>query len=116
MGDVNLGLIIGISAVALILVLIILTKIIFVVRSRKDKIEIKSDAIDNNEWVNALGGNENIVSLEAKGSRLIVKVNKNELINKDELHALGVTSVIISQDKVTLVLKEKAENIRNLLQ
>ena len=116
MGDVNLGLIIGISAVALVLVLIILTKIIFVVRSRKDKIEIKSDAIDNNAWVNALGGNENIISLEAKGSRLIVKVNKNELINKDELHALGVTSVIASQDKVTLVLKEKAENIRNLLQ
>ena len=116
MGDVNLGLIIGISAVALVLVLIILTKIIFVVRSRKDKIEIKSDAIDNNTWVNALGGSENILSLEAKGSRLIVKVNKNELINKDELHALGVTSVIASQDKVTLVLKEKAENIRNLLQ
>ena len=54
-------------------------------------------------------------NLEAKGSRLILYLINNELVNKDELHNLGVSSIIKSQDKVTLVLKEKAENICNLL-
>ena len=85
-------------------------------RKQKEKVIDQPVVIDSNKWVNALGGNNNIVSIEVKGSRLIVYINDNTQVNKDELHELGVSSIISSQDKVTLVLKENAENIRNLLQ
>ena len=47
---------------------------------------------------------------------MIVYLLDNEKLDKETLHNLGVISVITSQDKATLVLKEKAENISNLLQ
>ena len=102
----------------IVLFAIMLILILFLVRRKRSKqnTELYTTSIDNNKWVNALGGNENILSYDAKGSRLIVNISDNSKINKEELHELGVTSVIVSQDKVTLVLKEKAENIRNLLQ
>ena len=101
-----------------VLFAIILILILFLVRRKRSKqnTEQVTTSIDNNKWVNALGGNENIISYDAKGSRLIVNISDNSKINKEELHELGVASIIVSQDKVTLVLKEKAENIRNLLQ
>lgn len=103
----------GIVLFALVLIVILF----FVLRRRKNKPQEEvTTEIDNNKWVNALGGNDNISSYDAKGSRLIVNILDNSKINKEELHELGVASIIVSQDKVTLVLKEKAENIRNLLQ
>lgn len=108
-----LALIIG--GVALV---IIGTIILLALYQKKWKKENKTivQTVSNDKWVNALGGKDNIVSLEAKGSRLIVKLNKNELLNKEELHNLGAVSIISGQDKTTLVLKEKAENIQNMLQ
>ena len=101
-----------------ILFVIVLFIVFFFIFNKKDKkpVENKTVEIDNNKWVNALGGKENIVSFEAKGSRLIVNIVDNTKINKEELHELGVTSIIVSKEKATLVLKERAENICNLLQ
>ena len=112
----NLPLIIALVAGGVVLVVVGVLLIVFL-RRRESKIEIKKeDAIDNEEWVKALGGKENIKSIEAKGSRLVVQLNNNELLDKDLLHTLGVSSIIFAQDKITLVVKDKAENIRNLLQ
>ena len=114
--DLNWQLI-GIIGGAVLLV-VVLFIVFFLLFRKKDKAptENKIVEIDNNKWVNALGGKDNIVSFEAKGSRLIVYIFDNTKINKEELHELGVTSIIVSKDKATLVLKEKAENICNLLQ
>ena len=103
----------GLVVFALILILIL-----YLVLKRKAKQQEgqPTTSRDSNKWVNALGGFGNIGAVEAKGSRLIVGISDNSRINKEELHDLGVTSVIVSQDKVTLVLKEKAENIQHLLQ
>lgn len=109
-------LLIIIGGVVLFAVLLILFLYFYLKRRKKNQVIDQPVVVDANKWVNALGGSNNIVSSEAKGSRLIVYVNDNSEVNKDELHDLGVSSIISSQDKVTLVLKEKAENIRNLLQ
>ena len=71
---------------------------------------------DDSSWHHALGGKENIKEIEYKGSRLIVKLNDNSLVSKDELHTLGATSVITSEEKITIVLKNNAEDISKLLQ
>ena len=78
----------------------------------EEKIAVK---IDNNSWIESLGGRSNIKNVELKGSRLIVGLNDNTLINKDELHDLGASSIIVSEQKVTLVIKEEAEKVANLL-
>ena len=114
--DISWTLVLLAVLVALVLVFAVLLTIQLVKKHKNKKVEGPKEEFDNNRWVNALGGKDNIINLEAKGSRLIVYLTNNELINKDELHNLGVTSVISSQDKITIVLREKAENIQNLLQ
>ena len=118
-GDGNgvngVGLFIIIGSGVLLIVAVILLLAFFNKRGKKKEIN-KSQPINDEKWVNALGGKNNVSSLEAKGSRLIVMLKDNKLVNKDELHELGVVSIISGQDKITIVLKEKAENIQNLLQ
>ncbi|MCR4879723.1 MAG: PTS transporter subunit EIIB [Bacilli bacterium] len=114
-GSINLPILISIIAGAVVVIVLV---IFFVIKSSKKKKKTHQDnvVVDNqNEWVKALGDKSNIVDAEAKGSRLIVKVNDQALVKKDELHNLGVMSVIMSKDKITLVIKEKAEKIRDLL-
>lgn len=73
------------------------------------------DIIENNSWINYLGGSANIVSVEAKGSRLIVKLANYDLVNNKGLHELGATSVIKSEDKITIVCPESAEKVAKLI-
>lgn len=101
-----------------VVVLLILMTIVALYYRNKRKKGVKQEtniSLDDNKWVNALGGKGNIISLEARGSRLIVVAKDYTLIGKDELRDLGVISTISSQSKITLVLKDKAENISNLL-
>lgn len=114
--DINWTLVLVVIVAAIFVTFIVLLTIQLIKKHKNKKVEDNKEPFDNNKWVNALGGKENIKNLEAKGSRLVVYLYNNELVNKEELHNLGVTSVISSQDKITLVLKEKAENISNLLQ
>ena len=111
----GVGLFIIIGSGVLLIVAGILLLAFFNKRGKKVEAN-QPQQVNDEKWVNALGGKDNVNSLEAKGSRLIVMLKDNKLINKDELHELGVVSVISGQDKITLVLKEKAENIQNLLQ
>lgn len=115
-GTFNWTFLILIGCVVLVLVLMVIVALYY--RNKKKKLNKQDNTIslDDNKWVNALGGKENLVSLEARGSRLIVVAKDYAIINKDELRELGVISTISSQSKITFVLKDKAENISNLLQ
>ena len=105
-----------VGGVTLFAILLILFLYLYLKKKKKDKNPQSTVVVDNEKWVNALGGSNNILSIEAKGSRLVVGIADNGLVDKERLHELGVSSIIVSQDKVTLVTKEKAENIKNLLQ
>lgn len=108
-----IGIIAGICVILIVLLIVIFR--------RKNKYQegqtgtLPTVIIDNNLWQESLGGKDNIVSVEVKGSRLIVVLKNNELIDKDELHNLGATSIIVSENKVTIVIKTDAENVAKLL-
>ena len=67
--------------------------------------------LDNSLWIDNLGGRENIASATQVGSRINLVLKDKELINKDNLKELGVKSVLVMSNKVTLVVENNAENI-----
>ena len=89
----------GLFLIAFIVVLIIFLK--------KKKV-VK---VDNSLWIDNLGGRENIASVTQVGSRINLVLKDKELINKDNLKELGVKSVLVMSNKVTLVVENNAENI-----
>lgn len=103
------------AAVALSIGIMLVVVIRYSVKRRQQVIDQPVVVKDETSWQKALGGQSNIKEVEFKGSRLIVKLENNELIQKDELHNLGASSVIESEEKVTIVLKNNAEDIAGLL-
>lgn len=110
-----------ILCVAVVVAIILTIVIIFLIKNRKKakpKKEISSASPD--EWVDALGGSDNIVEVSSAGSRLSIKIKNRDLINRDALTNLGVTSIVLMSDKVTLVTnldnQKIEENLKNHLQ
>ena len=89
----------GLLLIAFIVVLIIFLK--------KKKV-VK---VDNSLWIDNLGGRENIASVTQVGSRINLVLKDKETINKDNLKELGVKSVLVMSNKVTLVIENNAEDI-----
>lgn len=100
---------------ALVLVgIIAVTVFLILFLNRKKKPEAPKVA-EKSRWVEAFGGEENIVSSEAIGSRLVVTLKDKGLMNKDILKELGVTNFIEMSDKITLLLEDKAELVKKEL-
>ena len=107
--------------IAVVVAIILTIVIIFLIKNRKPvkpKKEISTAAPD--EWVDALGGADNIVEVSSAGSRLSIKIKDRDLLNRDALTNLGVTSIVLMSDKVTLVTnldnQKIEENLKNHLQ
>ena len=102
--------------IALVLVSIIAITIVVILllnRKRGKKPEVK--VAEKSAWVTALGGEENIISSEAVGSRLVVNLKNKELLNKEALKELGVTNFMEMSNKITLLLEDKAELVKKEL-
>ena len=98
---------------ALVLVgIIVITIVVILICGRKVKKQPEVQVAEKSAWVKALGEEDNIVSTEAFGSRLVVALKDNTKMNKDELKSLGVTSIIEMSHKVTLLLEDKAEKVK----
>ena len=93
------------GGIALLIIALVVCLILFLKRGKK------APKVNSSEWVEALGGNDNIVSVNAVGSRLTLVLNDKEAINRDKLKTLGVSSVLVMSNKVTLVIEGQAENI-----
>jgi len=85
--------------------------IIFAINRKKTPAKISS-ALDSDAIVIALGGKDNLLQIDAKGSRLFVSVKQKDLLNKEGLKSAGVTTIIEMSDKYVLVLSSSAETIR----
>ena len=81
----------------------------FLLRQRKKK--EKNKEVKVSELAALLGGNENILSHELKGSRIILSLKDYSLLEEANLRALGVTGFIRKTDQITLVVKEKAKEV-----
>ncbi len=98
--------------ISLVLVGIIVIVIALILIFGRKKKEEKPVIAQKSEWVDALGGSENILSSEAYGSRLAVKLQDKNLMNREKLKELGVTNFIEMSDKITLLLEDKAELVK----
>lgn len=94
---------------ALFVLGIIIFLIIFFSKRKKGPI------VTNSEWFTALGNKDNITAIKGVGSRLTVNLKNKDLVNKEKLKALGVSSIVIMSDKMILVIENKAEKIAEIL-
>lgn len=51
-----------------------------------------------------LGGKDNVLSFTVHGSRLIVKLKNKNLLQREELKALGVKGFVEKEEDITIVL------------
>ncbi len=103
--DYGLYLAIGVAALIVIVILAILLP--YYLKRKKEKPAPR--LIDKTAYVTALGGAENILSKELKGSRIVLHLADNSKVDKEKLKEAGVDGFILMSDKLTLVLKGDAE-------
>lgn len=99
-------------ALALVGVIIVVVAIILITANVKKNKKPEVKIAEKSLWVEALGGEDNIVSSEAYGSRLAVVLKDKAKMNKEELKNLGVTNFIEMSNKITLLLEDKAELVK----
>ena len=87
-----------------------LIALIVILNKRKSTVKV----IDS-EWIDALGGKENVQEVTAVGSRLSVKLVDQEKANRDKLKELGVSNILVMSNKMTLVIEGQAEKIGNAI-
>ncbi len=107
--------------VAVVAVILLTILIVFIIRNKKNaKPKKLVSTASADEWVDALGGIDNIVEVSSMGSRLSIKIKNRDLLNRESLTKLGVTNIVLMSDKVTLVTnldnQKIEENIKNHLQ
>ena len=102
------------------LVLVIIGVIVLLVIRGKGKGSKKGKVISNadaSEWFDALGGSDNVLEVNAVGSRLSVKLINKDLMNREALTKLGVSNIVMMSDKITLVTnldnQKIVENMKN---
>ena len=71
--------------------------------------------LDGGAWLLALGNKENIKEVSANGSRLSVVLANKEIIDREKLKELGVSSVLTMSNKITLVIEGKAGKIASTI-
>ena len=94
--------------VALATLLIVVLYLVFDSKKEK-KNKKKAPLIDKGAYLEALGGENNIVSKNLEGSRIVLTLHDYEAINRDELRKAGVAGFVLMSDKLTLVIKDDAE-------
>ncbi len=102
--------------IALVLVgIIVITVVVILLVNKKGNKKPEVKIAEKSAWVEALGGEENIISSEAVGSRLVVNLKDKSLLNKEALKELGVTNFMEMSNKITLLLEDKAELVKKEL-
>ena len=101
--------------IALVLVGVVGVTIALILIFGRKKNKPEEKVAEKSEWVEAMGGADNIISTEAIGSRLVVNLKDKSLLNKEALKNLGVTNFMEMSNKITLLLEDKAELVKKEL-
>ena len=105
------GWVLAIIAAAIVLIVVF---IIFIVM-RVQKKKVPQRAVSVSAYMEALGGVDNIISHELRGSRIVIALHDFSLLDKEKLKEVGVDSFILMSDKLTLVIKGDAEHVYQLI-
>ena len=84
--------------------------VIYLIISKK-----KEKQATGSTWLLALGNKENVKEVSATGSRLSVVLENKDSIDRIKLKELGVSSILVMSNKITLVIEGKAEKIASLI-
>ena len=106
---------IGLVAGGLLLVVCVIVLVICLNKSNKKR-NIEENRKQNSEFLNYFGGNENIISCESKGSRLILILKDYSLLNEEKLKENGISSMIKATNKVTLIVGEKSKELEKFIE
>ena len=96
-----------IVAGAIVVALVVIFLVVFFLKRKKPT------KVNDSSWLIALGGKDNIISISAIGSRINLTLKDKEIIDREKLKELGVKSVLVMSNKVTLVVETAAEAIAN---
>ena len=91
--------------------IILITLATFIIIYSKKKTSKSVNKVTKNEFIEALGGEENILEKTATRSRLTLKLSDISKLDEDKIKTLGVSNIIKMSNKVTLVLEDNAEKI-----
>lgn len=106
--DLTPYIIAGIAGLVVLIFLIIF--IVMRVRANK-KPKVVEKPVDDNQWLLALGEQDNIKAVTVRGSRLSVELVDDKKINRESLTTLGVKSIITMSNKLILVIENNANII-----
>ncbi len=95
----------------ILLVLLILSIITYVKVCKKEKASKEG----NLAITNCFGEKDNIISCEAKGSRLILVLKDYSKVDELKLKELGITSIIKQTNKITLIAGSSSKELEELI-
>ena len=78
--------------------------------TRKERNKVSSD-----DWLIALGGKENIDDVSGVGSRVTLVLRDKEIIDRERLKTLGVSSVLTMANKIILVIEDRAVSVADAI-
>ena len=104
---ISWGWIVLASVIALMVIIVLIT----IINKNKNKKEIEENKKQNSAFLEIFGGQENIISCESKGSRLVLVLHDYSKLDEQKLRENGVTSLIKATNKVTLIIGEKSKDL-----
>ena len=95
--------------IAIIAAVVVLAVVLFFVcKNRKKKNE---SPVDLDALFEALGGQDNVVSVEANGSKVKVVLKDNNVVNAEALKGLGATGVVSTSKATQIIFGKVSEDI-----
>ncbi len=109
----NWWLLVIIGFVILVIIVIVILGV-FLSRRKKVKIPVESGNYES-QWVEALGGEENIVGVTIKGNKLEVELNNFTNFDTAILARLGVSHRVLKGHFLTFSVDKDVKEIEKLL-
>ena len=96
--------------IAGLVIIIVLAVLITLILKKKKKLLVEKKEL-HSQLIDGFGGVENVISSEAKGSRLNLVLKDYTKLNEERIKELGVSSIIKMSTKVTLIIGTQAKEI-----
>lgn len=106
-------------AASLILITILAIVIPYNIRKKKkgpvSKIDYKNPEKVKTSYYEALGGEDNLIEHSIEGSRIKIRLNNYDLLDKEKIKEAGVDGFIMMSDKLYLVVRNDADKVYKIL-
>lgn len=102
-------------AVAALILVVVLSIFLFGRKNKKKAKKAPKKEISKSAYMDALGGEDNLISHSLTRSRIVLELKNYDLVDKEKLKEAGVDSFIMMSNKLTLVIKENAETVNKTI-